>query len=146
MTRAEAQRAALEAELVVSRAPRPNSREIVTIQIEPAGTSGSIGLCLPHAVDFPIGSPREGDSFSKRVYKPGGHDIAYGGEKVRFHRANPHQDYIKTSECLRDYVSRLRPEDDAEQTTLQLSKPSLAEWLRQVEQSGLSDPGLSPGS
>ena len=52
----------------------------------------------------------EGDFLSKRVYKPGVYAIPYEGEEVRLHWANADQYYIKSSEYLRDYAFRLRPE------------------------------------
>ncbi len=52
----------------------------------------------------------EGDFLAKRVYKPGVYAIPYEGEEVTLHWANKDQYYIKTSEYLRDYVFRLRPE------------------------------------
>jgi adenine-specific DNA-methyltransferase len=55
----------------------------------------------------------EGDFLSKRVYKPGVYAIPYEGEEVTLHWANADQYYIKTSEYLRDYAFRLRPDDDA---------------------------------
>jgi len=54
----------------------------------------------------------EGDFLSKRVYKPGVYAIPYEGEEVKLHWANADQYYIKTSEYLRDYAFRLRPEDE----------------------------------
>ena len=54
----------------------------------------------------------QGDFLSKRVYKPGVYAIPYEGEEVKLHWANADQYYIKTSEYLRDYAFRLRPEDD----------------------------------
>jgi adenine-specific DNA-methyltransferase len=54
----------------------------------------------------------EGDFMAKRVYKPGVYAIPYEGEEVTLHWANKDQYYIKTSEYLRDYVFRLRPDDD----------------------------------
>jgi len=53
----------------------------------------------------------EGDFLAKRVYKPGVYAIPYEGEEVKLHWANKDQYYIKTSEYLRDYAFRLRPED-----------------------------------
>jgi len=53
----------------------------------------------------------EGDFLAKRVYKPGVYAIPYEGEEVTLHWANKDQYYIKTSEYLRDYVFRLRPDD-----------------------------------
>ncbi len=55
----------------------------------------------------------DGDFLSKRVYKPGVYAIPYEGEEVKLHWANADQYYIKTSEYLRDYAFRLRPDDDA---------------------------------
>ena len=56
----------------------------------------------------------EGDFLSKRVYKPGVYAIPYEGEEVKLHWANADQYYIKTSEYLRDYAFRLRPDDAAD--------------------------------
>lgn len=55
----------------------------------------------------------EGDFLSKRVYKPGVYAIPYEGEEVKLHWANADQYYIKTSEYLRGYAFRLRPDDEA---------------------------------
>ena len=55
----------------------------------------------------------QGDFLSKRVYKPGVYAIPYEGEEVKLHWANADQYYIKTSEYLRDYAFRLRPDDEA---------------------------------
>jgi adenine-specific DNA-methyltransferase len=52
----------------------------------------------------------EGDFLSKRVYKPGVYAIPYEGEEIKLHWANADQYYIKTSEYLRDYAFRLRPD------------------------------------
>ena len=54
----------------------------------------------------------DGDFLAKRVYKPGVYAIPYEGEEVTLHWANKDQYYIKTSEYLRDYAFRLRPDDD----------------------------------
>ena len=54
----------------------------------------------------------EGDFLAKRVYKPGVYAIPYEGEEVTLHWANKDQYYIKTSEYLRDYAFRLKPDDD----------------------------------
>ena len=56
----------------------------------------------------------EGDFLSKRVYKPGVYAIPYEGEEVKLHWANADQYYVKTSEYLRDYAFRLRPDDAAD--------------------------------
>ena len=55
----------------------------------------------------------EGDFLAKRVYKPGVYAIPYEGEEVTLHWANKDQYYIKTSEHLRDYAFRLRPDDES---------------------------------
>jgi adenine-specific DNA-methyltransferase len=54
----------------------------------------------------------QGDFVAKRVYKPGVYAIPYEGEEVTLNWANKDQYYIKTSEYLRDYAFRLRPDDD----------------------------------
>jgi adenine-specific DNA-methyltransferase len=54
----------------------------------------------------------EGDFLAKRVYKPGVYAIPYEGEEVTLYWANKDQYYIKTSEYLRDYAFRLRPDDE----------------------------------
>ena len=54
----------------------------------------------------------EGDFLAKRVYKPGVYAIPYEGEEVTLHWANKDQYYIKTSEYLRDYAFRLRPDNE----------------------------------
>jgi adenine-specific DNA-methyltransferase len=53
----------------------------------------------------------EGDFLAKRVYKPGVYAIPYEGEEVTLYWANKDQYYIKSSEYLRDYAFRLRPDD-----------------------------------
>jgi adenine-specific DNA-methyltransferase len=53
----------------------------------------------------------EGDFLANRVYRPGVYAIPYEGEEVKLHWANRDQYYIKTSEYLRDYAFRLRPDD-----------------------------------
>ena len=58
----------------------------------------------------------EGDFLAKRVYKPGVYAIPYAGEEVTLHWANKDQYYIKTTEYLRDYAYRLRPDDDKKPT------------------------------
>ena len=52
----------------------------------------------------------EGDFISQRVYKDGVYAIPYQGEEVKLHWANADQYYIKTTEYLKDYSFRLRPE------------------------------------
>jgi adenine-specific DNA-methyltransferase len=56
----------------------------------------------------------DGDFISKRRYsKDGKYAIPYDGEEVKLYWANHDQYYIKTSEYLRDYAFRLKPDDDA---------------------------------
>jgi adenine-specific DNA-methyltransferase len=55
----------------------------------------------------------DGDFLSKRVYREGTYAIPYDGSEVVLHWANKDQYYIKTSEYLRDYAFRLRPDDAA---------------------------------
>ncbi|MFO0802816.1 MAG: site-specific DNA-methyltransferase, partial [Gemmataceae bacterium] len=56
----------------------------------------------------------DGDFISKRRYSADGkYAIPYDGEEVKLHWANHDQYYIKTSEYLRSYAFRLRPDDDA---------------------------------
>ena len=54
----------------------------------------------------------DGDFVAKRVYKPGIYAIPYEGEEITLYWANKNQYYIKTSEYLRDYAFRLRPDDE----------------------------------
>ncbi|GAB6275601.1 MAG: hypothetical protein SAMD01599839_01410 [Rectinema sp.] len=54
----------------------------------------------------------EGDFLSRRVYKPGVYALPYEGEEVKLYWANYDQYYIKTSEYLRDYAFRLRPDSE----------------------------------
>ena len=54
----------------------------------------------------------QGDFLTKRVYKPGVYAVPYEGEEVTLHWANKDHYYIKTSEYLRDYAFRLRPDDE----------------------------------
>lgn len=54
----------------------------------------------------------EGDFLAKRVYKAGTYAIPYEGEEVKLYWANQDQYYIKSSEYLRDYAFRLRPDDE----------------------------------
>ncbi|MBL4833964.1 MAG: site-specific DNA-methyltransferase [Pseudomonas sp.] len=55
----------------------------------------------------------QGDFLSRRVYKDGTYAIPYQGEEVVLHWANKDQYYIKSSETLRDYTFRLKPQVDA---------------------------------
>lgn len=52
----------------------------------------------------------DGDFLAKRVYRPGVYAIPYEGEEVKLYWANRDQYYIKTSEYLRDYAFRLKPD------------------------------------
>ncbi len=54
----------------------------------------------------------EGDFLAKRVYRSGVYAIPYEGEEIKLYWANRDQYYIKTSEYLRDYAFRLRPDDN----------------------------------
>ena len=56
----------------------------------------------------------EGDFISQRVYKDGVYAIPYQGEEVKLHWANVDQYYIKTTEYLKDYSFRLRPEAEGD--------------------------------
>ena len=56
----------------------------------------------------------EGDFISQRVYKDGVYAIPYQGEEVKLHWANADQYYIKTTEYLKDYLFRLRPEAEGD--------------------------------
>jgi adenine-specific DNA-methyltransferase len=58
----------------------------------------------------------DGDFLAKRVYKAGVYSVPYEGEEVSYHWANKDQYYIKTSEYLRDYSFRLRPDNDKKPT------------------------------
>ena len=69
----------------------------------------------------------EGDFLAKRVYKPGVYAIPYEGEEVTLHWANKDQYYIKTSEYLRDYTFRLRPDDDKKPMRVHLRLVDAAE-------------------
>ena len=69
----------------------------------------------------------EGDFLAKRVYKPGVYAIPYEGEEVALHWANKDQYYIKTSEYLRDYAFRLKPEDDKKPMRVHLRLVDAAE-------------------
>ena len=69
----------------------------------------------------------EGDFLAKRVYKPGVYAIPYEGEEVTLHWANKDQYYIKTSEYLRDYAFRLRPNDEKNPMRVHLRLTDAAE-------------------
>ncbi|MCR4304661.1 MAG: site-specific DNA-methyltransferase [Gallionella sp.] len=69
----------------------------------------------------------EGDFLAKRVYKPGVYAIPYEGEEVTLHWANKDQYYIKTSEYLRDYAFRLRPDENKKPMRVHLRLADAAE-------------------
>lgn len=69
----------------------------------------------------------EGDFLAKRVYRPGVYAIPYEGEEVKLHWANRDQYYIKTSEYLRDYAFRLRPDDAAKPMRVHFRLADVAE-------------------
>lgn len=69
----------------------------------------------------------EGDFLAKRVYRPGVYAIPYEGEEVKLHWANRDQYYIKTSEYLRDYAFRLRPDDAAKPLRVHFRLADVAE-------------------
>ena len=82
------------------------------IKNEAVDRSGLEGEVYDHLYSFFRRYYSEGDFLAKRVYKAGVYAIPYEGEEVTLHWANKDQYYIKTSEYLRDYAFRLRPEDD----------------------------------
>ena len=90
--------------------------EVQRLRTEIAGSGSSPDQLETEVYDHLFGFFRryysEGDFLSKRVYKPGVYAIPYEGEEVTLHWANADQYYIKTSEYLRDYAFRLRPDDD----------------------------------
>ncbi len=72
------------------------------------------GEVYDHLVSFFSRYYSEGDFLSKRRYsRDGRYAIPYDGEEVRLYWANHDQYYIKTSEYLRDYAFRLRPDSEA---------------------------------
>ncbi len=72
------------------------------------------GEVYDHLISFFSRYYSEGDFLSKRRYsRDGRYAIPYDGEEVKLYWANHDQYYIKTSEYLRDYAFRLRPDDDA---------------------------------
>jgi len=91
----------------------PKVKELRTRLAEDAVDLGALEAeVYDHLYSFFRRYYSEGDFLSKRVYKPGVYAIPYEGEEVKLHWANADQYYIKTSEYLRDYAFRLRPEDD----------------------------------
>ena len=69
----------------------------------------------------------EGDFLARRVYKPGAYAIPYEGEEVTLHWANKDQYYIKTSQYLRDYAFRLRPDEDKKPMRVRFQLTDVAE-------------------
>lgn len=90
--------------------------QVQRLRAEIAGSGSSPDQLESEVYDHLFGFFRryysDGDFLSKRVYKPGVYAIPYEGEEVKLHWANADQYYIKTSEYLRDYAFRLRPDDD----------------------------------
>jgi adenine-specific DNA-methyltransferase len=78
---------------------------------EAVDTGGLENEVYDHLFSFFRRYYSEGDFLAKRVYKPGVYAIPYEGEEVKLHWANHDQFYIKTSEHLREYSFRLRPDD-----------------------------------
>jgi adenine-specific DNA-methyltransferase len=72
------------------------------------------GEVYDHLISFFSRYYSEGDFISKRRYsRDGRYAIPYDGEEVKFYWANHDQYYIKTSEYLRDYAFRLKPDNEA---------------------------------
>lgn len=94
-------------------AQSPKVKELqAKLQSEAVDVGGLEGEVYDHLLSFFRRYYSEGDFLSRRVYKPGVYAIPYEGEEIKLHSANADQYYIKTSEYLRDYVFRLRPEND----------------------------------
>ena len=119
---ASADRAALEKELEeainqalavgVDPESAPKVRELRARLKEEAVDTGALEAeVYDHLYTFFRRYYDEGDFISRRVYKEGVYAIPYEGEEVKLYWANHDQYYIKTSEYLRDYAFRLRPED-----------------------------------
>lgn len=119
-----ADKAALEAELAAATEQArglgvdPESTQKVKDLREKIASSAVVIAALEaevydHLYSFFRRYYSEGDFLSKRVYKEGVYAIPYEGEEVTLHWANKDQYYIKTSEYLRDYCIRLRPDDEA---------------------------------
>ena len=92
------------------------SPKVADLRARLANDAVDIGALESEVYDHLFGFFRryysEGDFLSLRRYKEGVYAIPYEGEEVTLHWANKDQYYIKTSEYLRDYAFRLRPEDD----------------------------------
>ncbi|MBX3399512.1 MAG: site-specific DNA-methyltransferase [Gemmataceae bacterium] len=83
------------------------------LQNEAVDIAGLENDVYDHLLSFFSRYYSDGDFVSKRKYsRDGKYAIPYDGEEVKLYWANHDQYYIKTSEYLRDYAFRLRPEDD----------------------------------
>ena len=93
-----------------------DSPKVKELRVKLASEAVDVGALENEVYDYLFSFFRryysEGDFLAKRVYKPGIYAIPYEGEEVKLHWANRDQYYIKTSEYLRDYAFRLRPNDD----------------------------------
>jgi adenine-specific DNA-methyltransferase len=70
----------------------------------------------------------DGDFLSKRRYsRDGRYAIPYDGEEVKLYWANHDQYYVKTSEYLRDYCFRLKPDNDANPMRVHFKLADVAE-------------------
>ena len=93
----------------------PKVKELqAKLQSEAVDVGGLEGEVYDHLLSFFRRYYSEGDFLSRRVYKAGVYAIPYEGEEVKLHWANADQYYIKTSEFLRDYTFRLRPESQTQ--------------------------------
>ena len=86
----------------------------------------------------------EGDFLAKRVYKQDVYALPYEGEEVTLHWANKDQYYIKTSEYLRDYAFRLRPDADKKPLRVHFRLVDGIVKLTRSESIDPQDTGLEP--
>ncbi|MBK7531624.1 site-specific DNA-methyltransferase [Piscinibacter sp.] len=106
----------------------PKVKELqAKLQSEAVDVGGLEGEVYDHLLSFFRRYYSEGDFLSRRVYKPGVYAIPYEGEEIKLHSANADQYYIKTSEYLRDYAFRLRPENDREPLRVHFRLSDVAE-------------------
>ena len=90
----------------------PKVKELRTkLKSEAVDISALENEVYDHLITFFRRYYADGDFIAKRTYKPGVYAIPYQGEEVTLHWANKDQCYIKTTEYLRDYSFRLRPDD-----------------------------------
>ena len=93
-----------------------DSPEVKDLRARLKSDAADIGALENEVYDHLFGFFRRyysgGDFLAKRVYKPGVYAIPYEGEEITLHWANKDHYYIKTSEYLRDYEFRLRPDDN----------------------------------